>query len=757
MADEILQFKGTVVRNVYDSESYKVFAIDANKDQYPFLKFSKYGTCTIMGNLHTLEKGVEYDIVATEERTKYGYSYKVRNIRRKRPNSKLDMQIFLSEILTEEQAAILYDAYPDIVERVIENRLDDIDLNKTKGIKEATFEKIKQKIIDNYALIDLVDEFQGAISLSILRKLYETYPSIEKIRENMQTSPYDCLCSLSRVGFKTADSLLLKIEKISKENIKENKQPIIKFDEDLISSKQRCQACLIYLLEENESNGHTKMDIIKLKNQCERLVPACASHFVNILKECDDIYYDIQNKVVAIKNTYLTERYIADALLFGLKNNVVWNFDYKKYQNNSNGVLTEEQMQALKNLCESNISVLNGSAGTGKTFTTNAIIQMLKDNNKTFLLFSPTGRAAKVLASYTNEEASTIHRGLGYKPPFEWGYNEECKIQADVVIVDEFSMVDIFLAKHLFEAIDFRKTKLLIIGDNAQLPSVSAGNLLHDIMLSKVVPTTTLTKVFRYGEGGLMTVATDTRQCKPFLKKGDKRPIIQFGDNKDYSFIQCTSNNIVNNTIKLYEKLLSQGYRPDDIQVLTAYNKGECGSVALNNHLQKLANKNYGSKYNIKVGEITFYPEDLIIQRVNNYKAELFVEDVFTDKAGMTFIANGEIGVVQDVASHNMIINSDKTKVNYSRDDIVGAKLGYSISIHSSQGGSSKIIILLTPRSHIHMLNSNLIYVGLTRTKEKCFHLGDIDTVNQAIKKKENFNRQTFLAELLCNKNNYIK
>jgi exodeoxyribonuclease V alpha subunit len=321
---------------------------------------------------------------------------------------------------------------------------------------------------------------------------------------------------------------------------------------------------------------------------------------------------------------------------------------------------------------------------------------MLVDKNKTFKLFAPTGRASKVLAEYTNKPASTIHRGLGYIPPNEWIYNKDFKLDCDVLIVDEFSMTDIFIARRIFDALDLTKTKLLIIGDNAQLPSVAAGNLLHDIMSSKIIPTTTLTNVFRYGKGGLMTVATDVRNCKKYLDDNDQRNIIFFGDNKDYAFINSKTDNIVNNTVELYKKLLDQGYKPEDIQVLTAYNKGDCGSVVLNNHLQKVANKNYGSDC-IKIGDINYFVGDLVIQKVNNYKAKIYIDSTWGEDEQQTFIANGEMGVILEIGKHYIIIDFDGVKIIYSRDEARDIKLGYSISIHSSQGGSSKIIILLTP------------------------------------------------------------
>src|SRR5574344_894631 len=298
----------------------------------------------------------------------------------------------------------------------------------------------------------------------------------------------------------------------------------------------------------------------------------------------------------------------------------------------------------------------------GKSATSNAIIKMLQDNHKTFTLFAPTGRAAKVLSGYTKQKASTIQRGLGFKPPDKWVYNEDCKLFCDVLIIDEFSMTDIFIAKKIFEALDLTKTKLLIIGDNAQLPSVSCGNLLHDFMMSDIIPTTTITRVFRYGEGGLMTVATDVRNCKQYFKQDTNSEIEFYGKNKDYAFINSTPANIIKNTLGLYKKLLSQGNIPSDIQVLTAYNKGEYGTIVLNNHLQKIANKNYGKTDYIKVGEVTYYVGDIVIQKKNNYEAELAncnrnIDFDVPMENPVTFIANGEIGIITEINGYYLTID----------------------------------------------------------------------------------------------------
>ena len=751
------KFSGKVVRCTYDTPDFRIFALDVDSKKYPDIKKNKYNNVTILGELHELTVGVTYEISAVEQLGKYGMSYKVLNIKRDVPTTEEDMYLFLSEILIPNQAKVLYENYPDIVQRVKENRLDDIDFNKLKGIKEYTFGVIKRKIIENFCLADLVVEFQGFLNLSIIKKIYAKYTSIEKLKEKLAQDPYKCLCGLAGVGFKTADGILLDMEKASKANIEKGKKPIIEFKSDLRTSPERCLSCLLYMLEENENNGHTKMNLADLRAEMMKLVPACANHFVTAVK-ADEIHYNKDTMDVALSRTYNLEHKIAQTILYVLHTKKdEWDCDIEKYRTVNGSTLSDEQMGAVANVCKYPISILNGAGGTGKSFSTQAVINMLKDHHKTFRLFSPTGKAAKVLADYTKENATTIHRGLGYTP-MGWGYNQEHKIMCDIVIIDEFSMVDIQLFKRVIDAVDFNTTKLLLIGDNAQLPSVSCGNLLHDFMETKLIPTTTLTKVFRYGEGGLMKVATDVRFCEPYLTSSMKSKMTTFGDNKDYTFVDLPSEVIPQNVVGLYKKLLEKGYSIDDIQVLTAKNVGDCGTVVLNNMIQKVANPNYGSEVFMKVGDTTYFEGDLVIQKVNNYKAELDLQhlsewekDMYSASEDIptAFIANGETGIVREIYKSYCIIEFDGVFVKYYRADMQMISLGYSITIHKSQGSSIKIVILCTPQSHIYMLNSNLLYVGLTRMKEGCYHLGALNSINQAVKKKANLTRHTHMQELL--------
>jgi exodeoxyribonuclease V alpha subunit len=283
-----------------------------------------------------------------------------------------------------------------------------------------------------------------------------------------------------------------------------------------------------------------------------------------------------------------------------------------------------------------------------------------------------------------------------------------------------------------------------------------------------MIPTVTLSKVFRYGEGGLMKVATDVRLCKRYLTKEHKNKVTQFGNNKDYVYIDVESGNLPRQVVALYRKLLSQGYTPEDMQVLTSKNVGAFGTIKLNKYIQRIANPptyfDRGLEFqkpHITYGRdetaITNYEGDLVIQIQNNYRVKVVTPqgdptyNEYSKDPTTTFIANGETGRITYVGSNYVIINFDDTYVKYSKDTLKQINLGYSISIHKSQGSTIKIPILITTSSDVYMLNSNLLYVGLTRMKDKCFHFGTVESVNRAVVKKANLTRHTFMVDLLTN------
>ena len=739
--NRIVEFIGRVIRQTYSSENYKMYAVDVDRDKYPDVKFTVYGNAIIGGNLHSLTCDAEYYIKAEEKHGSKGYKYEVQNIRKTDLKNENDVYIFLQEILTFNQAGELYKHYPNIVDLVVSGRSDEVDLNKLHGIKQYTFNIIKDKIIENYALFDLIAEFKGVMTISMMKRLYDKYPSIEKIRIEMRNHPYKCLCGLSRVGFKTADALLLDMEK----------QGIVKFAYDLKTSKERCYACMLYFLEENQTNnGNTKMNLIDLRKQIERLTPACVHNFVDCIKENEkDIYYNIEAMDIALRRTYELEKFVANELVRRLKG-YTWNFDVNKYRNVDGIDLSDEQMELLKCVCKKNITVLTAPAGAGKSFSTKALINMMKDNDKTFILASPTGKASKRLSEYTGEIAKTIHRTLCYQNGV-FTKNEDDQLEVDLILLDEVGMTDIWLFAQLLKAIPDR-TKIVLVGDKYQLNSIGCGALLRDIISTDFIPQVNFTKVFRMGKGGVLTACTYVRENHKFIKENK---LLQLGEDKSYTFIPIDADHMNNKIVELYKELLKT-YSSKDITVISSYNVGKNGCLILNQLLHPIANPNANENNEcVKVKQdkldICYYVGDSVISNVNNYQAKIYLGDMVTDET--CFVTNGSQGYVTKVFSSGyqkgLVINFDGVDVYYSYADLSMIKLGFAVSCHKMQGSQNKIIIFCCPSSHVFMLSNNMLYTAISRAEKYVFHFSDEHTINIAMKKSDSEKRQTMLGNLL--------
>ena len=730
-----------MLKERFNSENYKIYVVEVNKEVYPNIKGNKKEEIVLVGNIPNLIPSLEYKIQSYIEVNKnWGIQYSVKSIKQDKATDLESSRKFLNAIINPNYVDTLLSVYPNIIDKIIKNDLSDINLNKTKGVKDATFDKIKKAVIENFALIELVDLFNGLISINVIKKLYKQYTSVKIVKKQLQINPYKCLCNLSRIGFKTADKILLELDNESRN--KENCQ--FKFSEELITSKQRMKACINYILEENELSGNTKITIQELRKQSNELTPQCINNFVDIIKENDeDIYVNNELKCISSSKAIKTEQYISDTILKMKKNSVVWNINTELYREDNGFVLTDEQMGTLNSVCDFNISILTACGGSGKTASVNNLLNMLDDNNKSYMLCTPTGKSSEVLAEQTNREAGTIHRQLKFNPKKEnpWTYNENNKLDVDVVIVDEFSMVDIYLFKHLLEAIDIDRTKLLLVFDSYQLPSVGCGNIAQDLLDSKVIPTIQLTKIFRYNEGGLMQVVTKIRNGEEFLNS-DFNGVKIFGTQKDFVFVELQQQQIVNQVLKVYTKLIKDEFSINDIMVLSSQNKGDYGTKSINKSIQYMLQKNKKNRFVI-YGDNKFFKEDKVIQIVNNYTAQ-------TPTGVETEIFNGNTGIVIDVDWNSITVDFGKGKyITYDKSELSQLELGYCISIHRSQGDASKQIICVAPKSHNFMLNSNLLYVAGTRAKQRVYMLGNIITINRAIKKKENLNRDTWLKELL--------
>ena len=772
-----IKFEATPVHCIFSAENYKIYACDIDRHKFPDVKLNNYFNVTISGDCGDLSLGMLYDIEADEKQSKYGYDYRIKYIKQQKPMSDAGLKQFLYACdLSYAQTEEIIREYPHIIDIVMENRVDEIDTKKLYNIGAYRMNVIVNKIRSNFMLADIVENLGGYFSFTIIKKLFDYYGSTDKIIESLEKKPYECLCQINRVGFKTADKTLLTLEKQINKDIEEGKEPPFEFNNELSTSQDRCLSALTWLLDENELNGNTILDIKTVGKELKKLVPECFNHFIDICKNANDdeelgkqIYVDLENKWIANTRTHNKETMCAEIIADALNNSTKWDIDIQYYRCNDSIELTDEQLHTLQMVCDSNISVLSGYAGSGKSASTLSLIQMLKENDKSFMLLAPTGRASKVLSEYTKCPAQTIHKllySMEAIDAMENTENTETKIYVDMVIIDEVSMCDISLFYSLINRIDFTRTKLLLVGDEAQLPSVSAGNVLYDIVHSDKVPINRLTKIFRYGNNSILTVATDIRNSQSYLKK-------DLGDKK-YMFVETPQETMVNKVKTLYKKLIDAGYPKEDILILSAYNKGNYGTTAINNVLQSIVNKNINNTDKcLKMGKddeaITFAIDDMVIQTKNNYKANLCddnykVIEGYNGKPKETFIPNGEIGIIKHIEKNVVYIKFNDEMVAYDKTDMTNVKLAYSISIHKSQGGSAKVIILLTPKAHTYMLSSNLLYVGVTRAKDKIIHFGTAPTVNSAIKKKADLSRHTWLKEYIVdyyddftNKQNNIK
>lgn len=736
MNKEIKNFKVKIIKERFAKEDFKIYVVDVIDGEG--IKTNRNNEYVINGNVHTLYPNVEYEVKGEEEIHKtFGYQYKIVNIRRDKPVDIDSSRSFLKEIITEKQTDVLLAVYPDIIDRLIKNNIEDIDLNKTKGIKEKTFNIIKNRILENFVLIDLIDRFGGALSFSNVKKLYDQYTSVRKVEQELKKDPYKCLSKLSRIAFKSADKILLDLEEKSKKD-----ESIFNFGFDLRTSKQRLRACIDYSLKENEMKGNTIASLKEIAKYCSKLTPESIQHFLEVINEEENYFVDKKRDVIAIKETYETEKYIAKTLLEMLDNSVDWNIETEVYRVDKDLKLTDEQLNTLNNLVKYNVSVLTAPAGAGKSQSVKMAVNMLEDLEKSYMMMTPTGKSSEVLAEYSGKDVGTIHRKLGFNPSAtpSWGYNKNRKLDVDVVFVDEFGMVDIFLMKHLLEAIDVKRTKILFVFDAYQLASVGCGNIAYDLLTSGAIPINELTKIFRYGEGGLMNIATKTRNSESFLPN-NFQGVQSFGTKKDYIFIQKDDVKTTQQMIQIYDKLLKDGYSIEDISVVVSQNKGAYGTKNLNKAIQNLVQSNKENSY-IKRGDTIFYVGDKVIQIVNNYKA-------LKTNGEEDHIYNGNTGIVLAIRNDVLVVGFKNKKIVYSREELEQLELGYCTTIHKMQGSSNKQVIMITPKAHQFMMNSNLLYVGETRAKERVWHIGDISVVNRAIKKKENLQRNTYLDKFL--------
>lgn len=710
--------KLTPMRMIFNNPESNFSIISCSTKDETIEANPKYGTISLKGTgIADLKMGQSIDcIIEPCVDDKYKYSYKfigfagfVAKDGKFNLTEKAELQT-LRSLMTNGQAESCHAAYPHFVSMVLNGEVDKLDYKKIRGVGKV----LLPRYIDKIKTINKRVEFMGETYAwgiehdEDINKIAATYKNVYGFSKDINTNPYAVMINLLEWSFDRADRAI--INKTAK----------------WLDSYERCEAATIYALKHNELDGNTRMQAKMLFDVVKHKASQCVHHLFDVVTKSAQVHYDASSQNTALQATYSAEQHIADVIKKKIANPHYYPMDWQKFTSVDGLELTDEQAQILEMACKQDVMMLTGSAGTGKSATTKAIIEMLEANDYTYTLLSPTGIAAKRLREATGREASTIHMFLAY------GDN-----LGDYVLIDEMGMVSVHLLSMLFDKVT-DTTKIIFIADPSQLASIACGNIVEDMLDSGIVPVCNLTKVFRYNTSGIITIATDVRN-------GVNDHLTDTFT--DYKFIG--TDTLVSNQIEQeYARLLADGYSKDDVLILSPFNKGDVGSLAINAAIQAKFNSNELSTVGHTVNDTPIYFKvgDKVINKKNEYAMPLVDDDT-------AFVANGDIGTVMEIVPNEkepyMIVRYDCGDCIVDKAHIKNTLLAYAISIHSCQGSQAKAVIVVIDRSHVRMLSRNLCYTAVSRAQERLILIGDETAIQEGLKVQEEKERDTELKEML--------
>lgn len=594
---------------------------------------------------------------------------------------------------------------------VIEEETDRLLL--VPGIGEKRVQMIrdsweKQKEIKNIMLF-----LQShSVSTSFAAKIYKVYgnESIQVVKEN----PFRLADDIWGVGFKTADGLAEKLG----------------FAKD---DPLRCRSGILYTLNALADEGHVYAEQEQLLRKAEELLEAkreSISAALEAMLGTEDLKQD--GEAIYLPPFYYAEIGVAaklkrlaadtDALPSEAR------ADFERLAKKTGLQYDEIQKDAILKATVSKVMVLTGGPGTGKTTTTLGMIAVLRSRGKRILLAAPTGRAAKRMTETTGMEARTIHRLLEFKPPEGYQRNEENRLEGDVLIVDECSMIDVILMNALLKAIPPRM-QLILVGDVDQLPSVGAGNVLRDIIDSGVFPVVRLTRIFRQARSSRIILNAHRINTGEF-------PDLSNGAGTDFFFVPAEEPETAAQEIVRLVKTRLPKYRqvlPSESQVLTPMQRGAVGAANLNTLLQEALNP---SETCLRRSGYSFRLYDKVMQIRNNYDKEVF---------------NGDVGTISALnpEERNLRVRFDDREVEYDVTELDELAQAYAVTIHKSQGSEYPIVVMPMLMTHFVMLQRNLLYTGVTRAKKLLVLVGTKKAVGYAVRNVTVTSRNTRLKERL--------
>ena len=716
--------KLTPIRMIFNNPESNFSIISCRTKDESIERHPQYGTISLKGTgIADLKMGQSIDcIIEPCEDDKYKYSYKfigfagfVAKDGKFNLTEKAELQT-LRSLMTNGQAESCHAAYPHFVSIVLNGEEAKLDYKKIKGVGKVLLPRYIAKIKTINKRVEFMGETYawGIEYDEDINKIAATYKNVYEFSKDINANPYAVMINLLEWSFDRADRAITK--KTAK----------------WLDSYERCEAATIYALKHNELDGNTRMQAKQLFDMVKKKTPQCVHHLLDVVTKSAQVHYDPPSQNTALQATYSAEQHIADVIKKKITNPHYYPMDWQKFTRVDGLELTDEQAQILEMACKQDVMMLTGSAGSGKSATTKAIIEMLEANDYTYTLLSPTGIAAKRLREATGREVSTIHMFLTCDGNL-----------GDYVLIDEMGMVSVHLLSMLFDKVT-DTTKIIFIADPSQLASIACGNIVEDMLDSGIMPVCNLTKVFRYNTSGIITIATDVRN-------GVNDHLTDTFT--DYKLIE-TDTLVIKQIEQEYARLLTDGYSKDDVLILSPFNKGEVGSLAINAAIQSKFNPNELSTVGHTVNNVPIYFKvgDNVINKKNEYAMPL------VDNDDTAFVANGDIGTVMEIVPDEkepyMIVRYDCGDCIVDKAHIKNTLLSYCCSIHSVQGSQAKAVIVVIDRSHVRMLSRNLCYTAVSRAQEKLVLIGDDAAIQEGLKVQEEKERDTELCEMLLDKSN---
>lgn len=613
-------------------------------------------------------------------------------------------------------------------------------LSEIKGISYEKALRIGQAFQEQKELRNVVLFFQGyGISPTYCAKIYQIYgkDTIEEIRNN----PYKLSDEAIGIGFKTSDRIARSLG---------------------IDPKSKFRICsgIRYVLSHIAMDGHTFVEDEQLKDYTSKLLDVDIDNINDALISLmlDKSIYIERNDTSS--RIYLSPFYNAEAgvarklsQLASMKfKGDLSDFDEKilEVQKKEGIILTQNQKDAVKEALINGVLIITGGPGTGKTTIIKSIINLLTGEGYDVLLAAPTGRAAKRMTEATGFEAKTIHRLLemGYtskEDELVFSKNEDNPIDADVVIIDEMSMVDILLMNHLLKAVELG-TRLILVGDVDQLPSVGPGKVLQDLINSEVIKTVRLKEIFRQAEESHIIVNAHR------INNGEK-PLLNNKD-KDFFFVARNSaDEIVKTIVDLCTRRIpsAYGFEPmKEIQVLTPVRKGPVGVGNLNTELQALLNPKDKNKREKVFRDFLFREGDRVMQIKNNYNIRWQKDDSKNTEG--TGVFNGDTGIIREIddEEQKVVVSFDDDKiVEYAFSILDELEPAFAVTIHKSQGSEFPVVIVpIFPGPQV-LMTRNLLYTAVTRAKNLVVLVGNRDYLDVMINNAREANRNSGLADKL--------